>query len=77
MAVKQTYMEEIMKKRGGYPGNLKRELKVRVSEKMFAEVDGISEEIQFTKAWIVRNFISSALEQRRKKKEASCEKPVL
>jgi hypothetical protein len=50
-----------MKKRGGYPGNLTREVKVRISPELYREIDSLSEERQFAIAYVVRGWIQQAL----------------
>jgi len=46
-----------MKKRGGYPGDLTREVKARVSPELYREINSLSEERQFAIACIVREWI--------------------
>jgi hypothetical protein len=50
-----------MKKRGGYAGNLERQIKVRVSPDMYNELQQLSEVKETTIARVIRNFISSGL----------------
>ncbi len=64
-----------MKKRGGYPGNLKRQIKVRVSEELYRKINRLSEEKQIAMAWIIRNFISCGLRRGSDESETVSETP--
>jgi predicted DNA-binding protein len=64
-----------MKKRGGYAGNLKRQIKIRVSEELYGKINRISEEKQISNAWIIREFISSCLALRANESEPASKTP--
>jgi predicted DNA-binding protein len=51
-----------MKKRGGYPGNLERQIKVRVSRETHDKLQRLSEAEDKTIAKVIRSFISAGLE---------------
>jgi len=46
-----------MKRKGGYPGDLIREVKVRVSPELYHEIHMLSEQREFAVAYIVREWI--------------------
>lgn len=48
-----------MKKRGGYAGNLSRQIKVRVSEDMYHNINRMSEDRHLTVAGVIRQLLSS------------------
>lgn len=52
-----------MKRRGGYPGNLERQIKVRISQETYAKLQRLSEVEEKTLARIVRNFIYVGLDK--------------
>ena len=59
-----------MKKRGGYSGDLKRQIKIRVSEELYRKINRISDENQIAMAWIIRGLISSGLSLKLKESDA-------
>ncbi len=52
-----------MTKRGGYAGNLERQVKVRISRDAHEKLQRLSEIEDKTLAWIVRNFIHVGLKK--------------
>jgi hypothetical protein len=44
-------------RRGGYPMDLTRQLKVRVDEETFEKITKLSEEKELTRSWILRDII--------------------
>jgi predicted DNA-binding protein len=50
-----------MKRRGGYPGNLERQIKVRVARETYDKLQRLAEEKDKTVARIIRGFISTGL----------------
>ena len=51
-----------MQKRGGYPLNLKHQIKVRVSPETLSKLQQLSEAKESTVARIVREFIATGLQ---------------
>lgn len=54
-----------MKKRGGYPGDLNRQIKVRISQQTYVKLQRLSELTDQTLARIVRGFIRVGLENKK------------
>jgi predicted DNA-binding protein len=52
-------------KKGGYPGNLERQIKVRVSREIHDKLQRLSEAEDKTIAKVIRSFISAGLEERK------------
>jgi hypothetical protein len=50
-----------MKKRGGYPLNLKHQIKVRVSPETLSKLQQLSEARKITLARLMRDFIAMSL----------------
>ena len=46
---------------GGYPLDLKHQIKVRVSHETLSQLQRLSEEKEFTLARLIRNFITAGL----------------
>ncbi len=55
------FMEEVCMRRGGYLGNLSKQIKVRISPDTYSKLQRISEERDQTVARILRDFIRDRL----------------
>jgi hypothetical protein len=51
-----------MKKRGGYCGNLKNQIKVRVSPETFDKLQTLAELEDKAIAWVIRSILTAGLE---------------
>lgn len=59
------FTEEVcLKKRGGYAGNLEKQIKVRVARETYERLQRLAEETDRTVARVVRGLISAGLESR-------------
>lgn len=54
-----------MKRRGGYPGDLNRQVKIRISQETYVKLQQLSELTDQTLARIVRGFIRAGLENKK------------
>ncbi len=60
-----------MRKRGGYSGNLRHQIKVRVSDEMYIEIDNLSEERQLSVAGTIREILRHHLKPKSNKSGVS------